>query len=145
MLYKEKAFQRCYEIVKKQPSNCAFRQRPKSFTDLYGVLQDGWIARDCQFLKCHEACRIGLRPPPTVHLLLHWLPVQWRNQEGIWVGLLGSSFLRHQTTKWCIGKAHHHGLYSNQTMPVWTMTSVTSSSAFLVQIWGICGSSPAVI
>ena len=100
---------------RKQSSNCAFRQRPKSLTDLHLILWDGWIAQDCQFLKCHEAYRTGLRPPPTVHLLLHLLPVQWRNQGGFWVGSLWSSCLRPQTTKLCIGKAHHHGLYSNQT------------------------------
>lgn len=32
-------------------------------------------------------------------------PVQWRNQEGFWVGSRGSSWLRHQTAKLCIGKA----------------------------------------
>lgn len=98
------------------------RQRPKSFTDLHFILWDGWIAQDCQFLKCHKACRIGLRPLPTVHLLLHLLPVQWRNQEGFCVGSLGSSCLRHQTTKLCMARllpgtrpTHHHGLYGNQS------------------------------
>lgn len=90
MLYMEKAFQRCYEIIKNNPVALHLgKQRPKNFTDLHLILRDGWIAQDCQFLKCHEACRIGLRPPPIVHLLLHLLPCVVEKSGGVLGGLTG--------------------------------------------------------